>query len=57
MPFSTLIDAIVTKPEATAQRADDGYFGWTDRYGVRPSFFPERQKARRNRGAYFIANY
>ena len=57
MSHSTMIEAIASNPEATARRTDDGYFGWTDRYGVRPSFFPERDGRRRNSRPYFIGNY
>lgn len=57
MALSTIIDAIVTNPEATARRADDGYFGWTDRYGLRRSFVSDYEQRRARPRPYFIANY
>jgi|GEM_PF-4012235 len=40
------------EPRQTASRAaDDGYFGWTDRYGVRAAFVASPRRP------YFIANY
>ena len=41
--------------DPTSFRAGDGYFGWTDRYGVRAPFFEERQTTVRR--PYFIAKY
>lgn len=41
--------------DPTSFRAGDGYFGWTDRYGVRAPFFEERQTSARR--PQFIANF
>lgn len=57
MSYSARNEAICSKPQSVAHRAEDGYFGWTDRYGVRPSFFPESRAINSGRAPYFIANY
>ncbi len=51
-PRQTTTDKIA---DPTAFRAGDGYFGWTDRYGVRPPFFAERQTS--GPRPYFTENY
>ena len=37
MIWSRIITALTTLPNASANR-DDGYFGWTDRYGIRAHY-------------------
>lgn len=37
MTFSSIISTLLEKPLSSANR-EDGYFGWTDRYGIRAHF-------------------
>ena len=36
---------------------NDGYFGWTDRYGLRAADLGEQSKLKTHQKPYFIANY
>ena len=40
-----------------SKTSDDGYFGWTDRYGIRPLFTDEHSKVEAQQKPFFIANY
>ena len=56
MTHSLMNDETAHHCVATASRTEDGYFGWTDRYGIRPSFFPTERAKRQDGRAHLVAN-
>ncbi len=57
MTFSTLIDAIADRFRQAARHAGDGYFGWTDRYGMRKAYVRHADETRAAKRPRFTANY
>ena len=55
MRFSALINTILTKPTAMRLQAEDGYFGWTDRYGLHRSGANDADRSRSH--SFFNANH
>lgn len=45
MTMNGIISALLEKPVSSANR-DDGYFGWTDRYGIRAAFYSDPVESR-----------
>lgn len=53
--LNRLIAALTTLPISSANR-QDGYFGWTDRYGIRAQFDGADSDSRTPRRSYITQN-